>query len=48
METVRLTRDAAGRIESAAYRNWAEFRELTLESGDITDVASFPESTWQP
>ena len=48
METVRLTRDAAGRIESAAYRDWAAFRELTLESGDISDVASFPESTWRP
>ena len=44
---VTLTADA-GRIRSAAYRNWAAFRELTLESGDITDVASFPESTWQP
>ncbi|MBW3630900.1 MAG: hypothetical protein KY464_16615, partial [Gemmatimonadetes bacterium] len=48
LETVRLTRDAAGRIQNAAYRNWAEFRELTLETGDITDVTSFPESTWQP
>jgi len=48
METVRLTRDDAGRITSAAYRNWAAFRELILESGEITDVASFPESTWQP
>ena len=48
METVRLERDETGRIESAQYRNWAEFRELTLESGEITDVASFPESTWQP
>ena len=48
METVRLTRDPAGRITTAAYRNWAAFRELILESGEITDVASFPESTWQP
>jgi hypothetical protein len=48
METVRLTRDEGGRIKTAAYRNWAAFRELTLESGDITDVSSFPESTWQP
>lgn len=48
METVRLTRDATGRIQTAAYRNWAAFRELTLETGDISDVTSFPESTWQP
>jgi hypothetical protein len=48
METVRLTRDPAGRIQTAAYRNWAAFRELTLETGDITDVTSFPESTWEP
>jgi hypothetical protein len=48
METVRLTRGDDGRIRTATYRNWAAFRELTLESGEITDVASFPESTWQP
>jgi hypothetical protein len=47
METVHLTRDSAGRV-TAEYRNWAEFRELTLEIGEVTDVAAFPASTWEP
>lgn len=48
IETVRLTRDATGRLQRAEYRNWAAFRELTLEFEEVQDAASFPETTWQP
>lgn len=48
LETVRLTRDSSGRLQKAEYRNWAAFRELTLEFEEVQDVASFPASTWQP
>jgi hypothetical protein len=47
METVRLSRDSKGAV-TAEYRNWAQFRQLTLEIGEVTDVASFPASTWEP
>jgi hypothetical protein len=48
LETVRLTRDAAGKLTRAEYRNWAAFRELTLDFQEAQDVASFPADTWQP
>jgi hypothetical protein len=47
-ETVELTRDAAGEPTRALYRDWAEYRSLTLTIESSADVPGFPEDTWNP
>lgn len=48
IESVSLRYSAAGTLQRAHYRNWAEFRELTLFYEMITDVAPFSETIWNP
>lgn len=48
LESVTLTHSADGRLSRAEYRNWAEYRTLTLTPEAISNVAAFPESTWDP
>jgi len=48
LESVNLTRDEAGQVRRAQYRNWGAYRELTLDIQEMKDVASFPEAIWQP
>jgi len=48
LETVSLERDGAGGIARARYRDWAAFRDLTLEIDSIAPAASFPDAIWTP
>lgn len=48
LESVELTRSAAGEIQRAEYRDWAAYRTLVLTTESITNVEAFPESTWTP
>jgi hypothetical protein len=47
-ESVELTRDSAGKVCRALYRDWIAYRSLTLTLEASTDVAGFPEDTWNP
>lgn len=48
LETLALDRDANGSIRRARYRNWAEYRELTLDVEEVSPRQSFPPSIWRP
>lgn len=48
LESVELDHSAEGALRRARYRNWTEFRELSLEMQEVTDVPSFPQSIWSP
>jgi hypothetical protein len=47
-ETIQLTRDATGELQSARYRDLAAYRELVLTLEAMTEVASFPPTIWSP
>lgn len=47
-ESVELSRDSAGEITRALYRDWIAYRSLTLTLEASADVAGFPEDTWNP
>jgi hypothetical protein len=47
-ESVDLTRDTAGEITRALYRDWIAYRSLTLTLEASADVSGFPEDTWNP
>jgi hypothetical protein len=48
IETVHVDRDAEGSIVRTRYRDWSEFRDLTLEVESIRDMGSFPPNIWRP
>ena len=48
LETVALDRDDAGGILRARYRDWSNFRDLTLETESERGVDSFPSTIWRP
>jgi hypothetical protein len=48
VETVHVERDATGAISRTRYRNWSEYRELTLDIEGARDEASFPPNIWRP
>ena len=39
---------ARGVPSQVVYRDWREFRELTLELNEVHDAQSFPADTWTP
>lgn len=47
-ESVDLTYAEDGSLRQARYRNWAEYRALTLTFEGQRDVASFPADIWTP
>jgi hypothetical protein len=47
-ETLQLTRDATGGLESTRYRDLAAYRELVLTIEATQEVASFPPNIWSP
>lgn len=47
-ESVELSRDAAGALTRAQYRDWAEYRSLTFTIESTEDVEGFPAETWNP
>jgi hypothetical protein len=47
LESIQLDRDAE-RLARTRYRDWAAFRDLTLEFDAIEPAADFPESVWRP
>lgn len=47
IETLELEH-GDGDVVRARYRNWAEYRDLTIDLESIEDVPSFPESIWNP
>jgi hypothetical protein len=48
LETVSIERSSEGAITRARYRNWAEFRDLTLDVEAVRTTESFPPSIWRP
>ncbi len=48
LESVDLDWSGAGALARVRYRNWAAYRELTLEMETQKDVPAFPESIWNP
>ena len=48
LESVQLDYGSDGRLSGTRYRNWSEFRELSLDLQEMTDVPSFPSSIWSP
>ena len=48
METVRLDRSSAGEITRASYRDWAAYRDLTLDLQESAPAEAFAEDIWRP
>lgn len=48
IETVTLERDTAGAITRTSYRNWAEFRDLTIDVETLRETNPFPADIWRP
>jgi hypothetical protein len=48
LETVGIDRNDAGEIVRARYRDWSNFRDLTLEIESVRESDSFPVSIWRP
>lgn len=47
-ESIELTYGSGGALQRTEYRDWAAYRTLTLTTESSTDVASFPDETWNP
>jgi hypothetical protein len=47
-ETLQLTWDMAGTLQSTRYRDLSAFRELVLTIEETSAVASFPATIWRP
>ena len=48
-KTVELRGSGSHQLPAVAvYRDWPNFRELTLTLDQVNEVASFPEDTWYP
>jgi hypothetical protein len=48
LETVSLERGPAGELARARYRDWAAYRDLTLDVESSVDADAFPEEIWTP
>jgi hypothetical protein len=48
LETVSLERGDSGEISRARYRDWAAYRDLTLDIESTVDAEGFPEEIWTP
>lgn len=48
LETVSLERGESGAITRARYRDWAAYRDLTLDIESTVDAEAFPEEIWTP
>lgn len=48
LETVQLTWSAEGAVARASYRDWAAYRELTLDVQEIVAAEPFSPSIWTP
>lgn len=47
-ETLQLSYDAGGQLQSARYRDLDAYRELVLTVESMAEVASFPSTIWSP
>lgn len=48
LETVSLERGDSGELSRARYRDWAAYRDLTLDIESTVDADAFPEEIWTP
>jgi hypothetical protein len=48
IETVTLERDETGGISRTRYRNWAEYRDLTIDIETVRETNPFPTEIWRP
>jgi hypothetical protein len=48
IETVNVDRAPDGTITRTRYRDWAEYRDLTLDVETMRDAAPFPGNIWRP
>jgi hypothetical protein len=48
IETVNVDRAADGAITRTRYRDWAEYRDLTLEVEAMREAPPFPGNIWRP
>jgi hypothetical protein len=48
IESVRLERGPDGALSRTRYRNWSEYRDLTLDVQEIRENSSFPPDIWSP
>lgn len=48
VETVSLEREPSGTITRARYRDWSNFRDLTLDIETVRESDPFPTTIWRP
>lgn len=48
LETVSIERAPTGQLARVQYRDWSEFRDLTLDVEEVRATDGFPAAVWRP